>query len=143
MEIFTIKFVMRFPDLTLNEDSMFYETCLDTKSEKPQLSGSLLMIAGFVLLHTDPKKCAVFKKKIFEKLVGYCGSNSAHCRSIAQYFIIKLSEKEPQLIGNALQPIMKYMAEAKDVQRMMYKYQEMLNKILDKCLTLEGAKAIL
>ena len=95
MEIFTIKFVMRFPDLTLNEDSMFYETCLDTKSEKPQLSGSLLMIAGFVLLHTDPKKCAVFKKKIFEKLVGYCGSNSAHCRSIAQYFIIKLSEKEP------------------------------------------------
>lgn len=56
------------------------------------MSASLLLVAGFVLLHTDPTKCVIFKRKIFDKLIGYCGSNSAHCRSIAQYFIIKLSE---------------------------------------------------
>ncbi len=79
------------------------------------MSASLLLVAGFVLLHTDPTKCVIFKRKIFDKLIGYCGSNSAHCRSIAQYFIIKLSEQEPALIGSALQPLLKYLADAKDV----------------------------
>ena len=115
MECFTIKFVMRYPQLTLNETSKFYETCLETQAAKPQLSASLLLVAGYVLLHTDPSNCVVFKRKIFDKLVGYTGSNSAHCRSIAQYFIIKLSDNEPGLIGSALQPMMKYLQEAKDV----------------------------
>lgn len=107
---------------------------------KPQLSASLLLIAGYVLLHTDPTTCTVFKRKIFDKLVGYCGSNSAHCRSIAQYFVIKLSEQEPALIGSALQPLMQYMQEAKDVQKMKQKYQKSLDTLLYKCLNLKGAK---
>ena len=83
METFTIKFVMRYPEMTLQEGSVFYDTCLDSSITKPQLAASLLLVAGFVLLHTDPANCVIFKKKIFEKLVGYCGSNSAHCRCIA------------------------------------------------------------
>ncbi len=102
MECFTIKFVMRYPELTLNENSKFYDTCLDIQNSKPQLSASLLMCAGYILLYTDPASCTAFKRKIFDRLVGYSGSNSAHCRSIAQYFILKLAEKEPALIGTAL-----------------------------------------
>jgi len=73
------------------------------------------MIAGYVLLNTDPANSLTFKRKIMEKLVGFAGSNSAHCRSIAQYFIMKLSEQEPALVGQALQPLMEYLASAKDV----------------------------
>jgi hypothetical protein len=101
------------------------------------------MIAGYVLLHTDPASCVSFKLKIMEKLVGFAGSNSAHCRSIAHYFIMKLGEQEPALIGTALQPLMEYLTEARDVQRMKEKYQEMLDKILYKCLSLQGAAQVL
>jgi hypothetical protein len=83
METFAIKFVMRFPEVTLKEGSVFYDTCLDPTITKPQLAASLLLVAGFVLLHSDPANCVVFKRKIFDKLVGFCGSNSAHCRCIA------------------------------------------------------------
>ena len=80
------------------------------------------MIAGYVLLHIDPETCTGFKRQIFDQLVGFAGSNSAHCRSIAHYFIMKLSENEPALIGSALKPLMTYLNEAKDVQRMKEKY---------------------
>ena len=119
MECFTIKFVLRYPQLTLKEGSLFYETCLETKSIKPALTTSLLLIAGFALLHTDTNSCLTIKRRIFDKFIGFAGSNSAHCRSIAQYFILKLNQIEPALIGSALQPLIKYMSEAKDINKMM------------------------
>ena len=45
METFTIKFIMRFPEYTLQEGSEFYETCLDSSITKPQLAASLLLVA--------------------------------------------------------------------------------------------------
>jgi tRNA G18 (ribose-2'-O)-methylase SpoU len=101
------------------------------------------MIAGYVLLNIDPDTCTKFKRQIFDKLVGFAGSNSAHCRSIAHYFIQKLGEKEPALIGSALEPLIAYLSDAKDCQRMKEKYQEMLDTLLYKCLALEGAQQVL
>lgn len=56
---------------------------------------------------------------------------------------MKLSEKEPALIGSGLAPLIDYLNSAKDTQRMKEKYQEMLDSILYKCINLEGASQVL
>lgn len=140
IEVFTMKFVTKFPEVTMAEGSLFYDTCLDMSIAKPQLSASLLLVAGFVLLNT--KDFTLFKRKIFDRLVGFASSNSAHVRCMTQYFILKFAEKEPALVGSAVQPLINYLKEAKDVQKMMSKYAVTLNLVVEK-LKLEGAQAIL
>lgn len=114
MEIFAIRFTLKFPELALAENSAFNKVFLEIKERKPQMTASSLVVAGIVLLHTDKAKGVAFKRKILDKLVGYCCSNSAHCRNISQYFLFRISQQEPGLVGAALQPLLKYLHDSKD-----------------------------
>jgi hypothetical protein len=114
MEIFAIRFTLKFPELALAESSAFHKVFLEIKERKPQMTASSLVVAGIVLLHTDKAKGVAFKRKILDKLVGYCCSNSAHCRNISQYFLFRISQQEPGLVGAALQPLLKYLHDSKD-----------------------------
>lgn len=90
IEVFLIKFILKFPDLALS-DPAFFQILLDPKITRPQISSSLLMIVGTILnsdLHSA--NAVAFKKKIFENLLSFTVSNSAHSRCIAQYFLMKL-----------------------------------------------------
>lgn len=95
IEIFIIKFVLKFPDLALS-DPQFYKILLDPKVTKPQISASLLMIVGTILTSELNTPTAVsFKKRIFESLLSFAVSNSAHSRCVAHYFLVKLqSDKQ-------------------------------------------------
>jgi len=50
IEVFAVKFCLRFPDVTLS-DPKFFSTLLDPKLSKPQVVASFLMIVGFILTH--------------------------------------------------------------------------------------------
>ena len=90
MELFTLKFICRFPDVAL-DDPKFFTTLLDPRINKPQVASSMLMIAGFVMTRElDTPNAVGFKKKIFEHLLGFATANSAHSRCIAQYFLVRL-----------------------------------------------------
>lgn len=90
IEIFAIKFMLRFPDVAL-EDPLFYTCLLDPKAHKAQVSSSLLIIAGYLLCAPLESSNAVnHKRRIFEQILGFTTSNSAHSRCIAQYFVVRL-----------------------------------------------------
>jgi len=66
IEMFTIKFILRFPDVAL-EDPKFSKTLLDPKAHKAQVSASLLIIAGYALCSPLATQNVVnFKRKIYE-----------------------------------------------------------------------------
>jgi len=56
---------------------------------------------------------------------------------------LKLGDQEPALIGTAVKPLLSYLGSAKDVQKMMKKYQEVLNNMLYKLMKMDGAAAVL
>jgi hypothetical protein len=92
IEVFIIKFILKFPDLCLSDPS-FFTILLDPKVTRPQISSSLLLIVGVILISPLQSANAVaFKKKIFDHLLAFTVSNSAHSRCIAQYFIVKLQD---------------------------------------------------
>ena len=87
IEIFSIKMILRFPDVAL-EDPKFSATLLDPKAHKAQVSASLLIVTGYVLCSKLETPNAIgFKRKIYEQMIGFTTSNSAHCRCVAQFFI--------------------------------------------------------
>ena len=90
IEIFAIKFILKFPDVAL-EDPKFFKTLLDPKAHKAQVSSSLLIIAGYTLCSPLASPNAIkFKRKICDKMIGFTTSNSAHSRCVAHYFILRL-----------------------------------------------------
>ena len=90
MEIYTIKFMLSFPDVAI-EGENFSKVLLDPKKHKAQISASLLIVSGFILVSNLETPNAVnFKRKIYDQMLGFCTSNSAHSRCIAQYFIMRL-----------------------------------------------------
>ena len=70
-------------------------------------------MSGFVLCGI--KDFTLFKRKIFDRLIGFASSNSAHVRCIAYYFIMKFADKEPGLVGAAVMPLITFLKNAKDV----------------------------
>mmetsp|Transcript_15937 Transcript_15937/g.26858 ORF Transcript_15937/g.26858 Transcript_15937/m.26858 type:complete len:171 (-) Transcript_15937:939-1451(-) len=91
IEIFTVKFCLRYPAQTVGTD-VFVEKLLDP-NVKPQVSASYVLIAGYCMLQVrgaDDSATTQFKMKIFEQLMGFCASNSAHTRCIAQYFVSEI-----------------------------------------------------
>jgi len=90
IEVFMIKFILKFPDLALSDPS-FFQILLDPKITRPQISSSMLTIVGTILISNLNTTSAVsFKKKIFENLLAFTVSNSAHSRCISQYYLLKL-----------------------------------------------------
>lgn len=89
IEMFTIKFMLRFPDIAC-EDPSFSLVLLDPKSHKTQVSSSLLIVAGYILVSDlDTPNAVTFKRKIYEQMLGFVTSNSAYSRCVAQYFIMR------------------------------------------------------
>jgi hypothetical protein len=86
------------------------------------MQASLMIIAGFSLLGTKSVHTA-FRKQIFDQMVGFATSNSAHVRCVSQYFILQFSKLEPGLVGSGVMPLVQYLRDAKDVKKMMAKYQ--------------------
>ena len=117
MEIFAVKFVLAFPDITLN-DPEFVKTLLDPNIRQ-QVSGSLLQIAGYILLsELNTADVVAHKRKIFEHFVGFSCSNSAHCRCTAHYFLIKLQADKQfgrAFMPTSLLPLLEYLERSKDV----------------------------
>lgn len=87
------------------------------------------MIAGYCMTHTqaqDDSETTYLKKRIFEGMVGFCTSNSAHARCMAQYFVREMF-KDPiyrPFIPQGLEELFKYFEKAKDVKKILKKYQE-------------------
>ena len=80
----------RFPEVAL-EDPLFHSCLLDPKAHKAQVSASLLIVAGYLLCAPlDTANAVNYKRKIFEQILGFTTSNSAHSRCIAQYFVMRL-----------------------------------------------------
>ena len=82
MEVFAIRFIIRFPNECLTDSSPFYAACLDKKLLKPAMQASLMIIAGSALIQLE-RQHVTFRKNIFESLLGFTTSNSAHVRCIA------------------------------------------------------------
>ena len=82
IEIVAIKFTKMYPEITV-ENPLFIKTLLDPNI-KAQVASSFLVIAGYIL--TQPLNVInenLLKQKIFEPLVGFLTSNSAHSRCVA------------------------------------------------------------
>ena len=102
IEIFTVKFILRFPDVAI-EDPKFSSTLLDPKAHRAQVSASLLIVTGFILCsNLDTANAVNFKRKIYESMIGFTTSNSAHSRCVAQYFIMRL--QSDRQFGAAFMP---------------------------------------
>ena len=146
LEIFTIKFILKFPDDTIT-DTLFYKTLLDPKQPKAHVSSSMLMIVGFVLnSELNTEHAIAFKKKIFESFLGYATSNSAHSRCIVHYFLIKLqqdSQYGAAFMPSGVKPIIDYLAQSKDAKRMFQKYSEDLDVFAEVANSQEGVDIIL
>lgn len=67
-----------------------------------------------------------FKKFIFDSLIGFCCSNSAHTRCMAQYFVKLMFEDNlfKPFIPNGIDQMMKYFVECKNVIKLLRKYGE-------------------
>lgn len=84
IEVFTVKFSLAFPNDTIGQP--FFIGTLLNPNVKAQISSSFIMIAGYCMMHTqtlDDSQTTHFKKSIFEALIGFCTSNSAHTRCMA------------------------------------------------------------
>ena len=125
IEIFTIKFILRFPDIAL-EDPRFSTTLLDPKAHRAQVSASLLVVAGYILCSQLNTANAVnFKRKIYEQMIGFTTSNSAHSRCIAQFFLLRLQSDQQfgaAFMPSGVQPLLDYLAQSKDATKMFKKY---------------------
>ena len=125
IEVFMVKVILRFPDVAI-ADPKFFSTMLDPRISKPQICASMLTITGVIMTSELATQDAVmFKKKIFEHLVGFSTSNSAHARCIAQFYLLRVQNDKQY--GSAftpagVRPILDYLTASKDIKRMMEKY---------------------
>jgi hypothetical protein len=64
------------------------------------------------------------KKRLFDKFIGFSNSNHAHCRSIAQYFILKVLQDPTfaSFVESGLEPMLNYLRQNKDTQRITDKF---------------------
>lgn len=146
IEMFTIKFILRFPETAL-EDPNFSKVLLDPKSHKPQVSSSLLIVAGYILVSDlDTPNAVTYKRKIYEQMLGFVTSNSAYSRCVAQYFIVR-GQKDRQFgaafMPSGVQPILDYLNSSKDVQKMLTKYSKDLDGYERLCLNRDGVDLVL
>ena len=146
IEIFSIKFMLRFPDVAL-DDPEFHSCLLDPKVHKPQVSASLLVVSGYILCSPLESANAVsYKRKIFEQIVGFTTSNNAHSRCIAQYFVMKVqadSQFGAAFIPSGVMPIIEYLTTSKDVQSVFKKYTGDFKGFEKLCLHQDGVDVIL
>ena len=109
--MFAIKFILLFPDDTIN-DSRFYKVLLNPNA-KPTVISSAMMIAGYIITQDINTPNAVqLKKRIFDHMVGFLTCNNAHARCIVQYFLTKmLSNKQfgASFIPTGVMPILEYL----------------------------------
>ena len=145
MELFTLKFIVRFPDVAL-ADPKFFTTLLDPKQNRPAVAASMLLMAGFVMTRElDTQHAVGFKKQIFERLLGFATANSAHSRCIAQYFLVRLqgdSQFGAAFMPSGVQPMLEHMANSKDVEKINKRYERDLNR-LDQLLESDGVDQVL
>ena len=146
IEIFTVKIILRFPDVAL-EDPKFSSTLLDPKVHRAQVSASLLIVAGFVLCsNLDTPNAINFKRKIYEQMLGFTTSNSAHSRCVAQYFIMRLQNDKQfgaAFMPSGVQPIIDYLSQSKDAQKMFRRYAKDFDGFEQLCLGNDGVDIIL
>ena len=146
IEIFTIKFILRFPDVAL-EDPKFSKTLLDPKAHKAQVSASLLIIAGYALCSPLATPNAInFKRKIYDQMIGFTTSNSAHSRCVAHYFILRLqsdSQFGEAFMPSGVQPIIDYLKVGGGIQRMFKKYAKDFDGFERLCLHKDGVDIVL
>lgn len=146
IEIFAIKFILRFPDVAL-EDGQFSRTLLDPKKHKAQVSASLLIIAGYVMCSPLNTANAInFKRRVFEQMIGFTTSNSAHSRCVAHYFVLRLQSDEQfgsAFMPSGVQPILEYLKTGGGVQRMFKKYAKDFDGFERLCLHQDGVDVVL
>lgn len=133
MEIFAIKFTTMYPELSVEQHLL--STVLDTNI-KNQVSSSYLLVSGYIL---DSLKEPGLKKRVFDKIVGFCTSMQAHPRSIAQYFVLK-TLNDPvfeTFVEPGLEVIIDYMRRNKDTQKILEKFTEAMSG-KDKYLSGKG-----
>ena len=102
---------------------------LDT-NVKPQVSSSHVTIAGYCMVHADTASqseafvAVTYKRRIFESIVGFCTSNSAHTRCMAQYFVRLMFEDASfrPFIPSGIELLMQYFDSTKVQQRISKKY---------------------
>lgn len=95
---------------------------------KAQVSSSFIMVAGYCMLHTqtmDDSQTTHFKKMIFEALVGFCASNSAHTRCMAQHFVRELHQSDAifrPFIPQGCELLLNYFDRCKHSKKILDKY---------------------
>lgn len=72
------------------------------------------------------------KKRIFDKIIGFCTCSQAHPRSLAQYFVLKTLENDKtfQTYVNVegLDSVLSFMKESKDTQTIYGKFAKEMQK---------------
>jgi len=78
-----------------------------------------------------------FKKVIFEALIGFCCSNSAHARCLAQYFVREMFD-DPifrAFIPQGHELLLNFFNTAKDCKQMLKKYEA---RVMEYTKMIEG-----
>lgn len=113
IERFLIFILLKFPKLSsiihINYDM------------RPQLASSYILILGSVMVFSNNE---IERNRIFDLILPFMISNTAHIRRMAHFVIFKLIEKFPEYKSKS--PVFQFLLNNKECQKMMQKLESTL-----------------